>query len=299
MDFGPDAPHCAPPDRDLRAPAVPLPAMSCDCHAHICGPESQFAYAAGRIYTPPDALLPDYAALLAKLGCSRAVLVQPSVYGTDNTVLIAALQSCRQHSVAGRGVAVVDYDVANEELERLDSAGVRGIRFNLVDVIKPGAELPLEPMRRLSMRVAERGWHVELLVHIDDYPTFDALFADWPADIVLGHMGYCRVGHNVGDNGFNALLQLVDAGRCWIKMTAPYRISSADWPYEDARAFAETLVARAPERLLWGTDWPHVMVTRTMPNDADLCDLFATWVSDARTRRMILVDNPSRLYGFG
>ena len=293
------AAYCAPPDPELRAPALPMGPLSCDSHAHICGPESLYAYADERIYTPPDALLPEYRNLLKTLGVERAVLVQPSVYGTDNTVMLAALREMTAAGMPCRGVAVVDEAVTERELNDLHEAGVRGLRFNLVDVAEPGKGAPLAWIRSLCERVAPRGWHAELLIHVDDYPDFDARFADFPTEIVIGHMGYLRLGRDVTSDGFGGMLRLAASGRCWVKLTAPYRISAGDLPYGEAGDFARAVVAAAPDRVVWGTDWPHVMVKKPMPNDADLCDLFFRWVPDPQTRHRILVDNPAELYGFG
>jgi predicted TIM-barrel fold metal-dependent hydrolase len=153
-------------------------------------------------------------------------------------------------------------------------------------------------MRRLASRTAGHGWHTELLVHADDFPNLDTMFADWPVDVVLGHMGYCRPGKAPGDLGFRALLRLMERGRCWVKLSGPYRIAPGNLPYPEAAAFARALRGVAPDRLVWGSDWPHVMVTKEMPNDGDLCDLLEQWIPDAGDRRKIAVDNATALYGF-
>ncbi len=292
------AAYCAPPDPELRAPAAPMGPLSCDSHAHVCGPESEYAYADERIYTPPDALVPAYLKLLGTLGIERAVLVQPSVYGTDNTVMLSAMRDMTAAGMQCRGVAVVDETVTGRELDELHEAGVRGLRFNLVDVADPGKGAPLESIRALCERIAPLGWHAEFLIHVDDYPDFDARFGDFPTDIVVGHMGYLRLGQDIACDGFRGMLRLAAAGRCWVKLTAPYRISAGDLPYGEAGEFARAVVAAAPARVVWGTDWPHVMVSKPMPNDADLCDLLSRWVPDPAARRRILVDNPAELYGF-
>ncbi len=290
--------RCAPPDPELRSPAAPMGPLSCDTHAHICGPESRYAYADERIYTPPDALLPDYLNLLEALGVERAVLVQPSVYGTDNTVMLSAMREATAAGMQCRGVAVADGSVSEGELDDMHEAGVRGLRFNLVDVADPGKGAPLAAIRALCERVAPRGWHAEFLIHVDDYPAFDTEFADFPTDIVVGHTGYLRPGQDASCDGFTAMLRLAAAGKCWVKITAPYRISPGDLPYRQAGEFARAVVAAAPDRVVWGTDWPHVKLDKPMPNDADLCDLFFQWIADGPTRRRILVDNPAELYGF-
>ena len=289
------APLCAARDPNPSTPTLRLPAGACDSHAHICGPASKYLYAPDRIYTPPDALLPDYLAMLSTLGLERAVIVQPSVYGTDNSVTLAAT---KESPIPCRGVAVIDETISDDEIAQLDRAGIRGIRLNLVDVASPSGDMPLEIARRLADRIAPLGWHTEFLVHVDDYPNFDAMFADFPTDIVLGHLGYMRPDKDIADPGFRALLRLMQGGRCWVKLTGPYRISSGDLPYPGVTETAHALIDGAPDRIVWGSDWPHVMVSKPMPNDGNLCDLLADWAPDAAIRQKILVDNPARLYGF-
>lgn len=289
------APPCAGPDPAPRRPRLALPPLACDCHAHILGPASRFAYAPGRVYTPPDCLLPDYRAMLAALGVTRAVLVQPSVYGTDNTVLMGALAEA---GPAMRGVAVVDWQAGDAELDRLHAAGVRGVRVNVVDVKAGRGRLPMERLRDLARRIAPRGWHVELLLHVDEFPALDRDLADLGADVVFGHLGYMRTDRGGKDPGFMALLRLLEAGRAWVKLTGPYRISAQPMPHPDVVPFAHALLEAAPGRVLWGSDWPHVMVKGAMPNDGDLADLLAGWIPGESLRRAVLVDNPARLYGF-
>ncbi|HXF66067.1 MAG TPA: amidohydrolase family protein [Burkholderiales bacterium] len=290
------APTCAPPDFEPRAPRLKLPPNACDCHAHIMGPAARFAYAPERLYTPPDCLLPDYERMLATLGLARAVLVQPSVYGTDNTVLLEALRQRRDRM---RGVAVVAPEVSDVELALLEAAGVRGVRVNIVDVKDrcPGT-LPMEALRKLAQRIAPLGWHLELLLHVDEFPDLDLLFGDFPVDIVLGHLGYMNIGQGLDAPGFRALLRLMEAGRAWVKLTGPYRITREPLPYRETVAFAHALLEANPERVVWGTDWPHVMLKGTMPNDGDLADLLSDWIPDAALRERVLVRNPERLYRF-
>jgi predicted TIM-barrel fold metal-dependent hydrolase len=238
--------YCAPPDPALRAPAAPLGALACDTHAHICGPISKYAYSENRIYTPPDALPADYLKLLKILGAERAVLIQPSVYGTDNTAMLGAMKEITAAGVACRGVAVCDDSITETGLDDMHSAGVQGVRFNLVDIADPGQGAPLETIRALSERIAPRRWHTELLIHADDYPEFDTTFGDFPTDIVVGHSGYLSPGQDTANSGFQAMLRLAEAGRCWVKLTAPYRISTGGFPYPEAGAFARAVVEAAP-----------------------------------------------------
>jgi 2-pyrone-4,6-dicarboxylate lactonase len=286
-------------DAQPRAPGTALPPGACDCHAHICGPASVYPYDAQRIYTPPDATIESYRHLLAVLGVERAVLIQPSVYGTDNRAMLAAL---RAGGAGFRGVAVVEPSITAREVEALHLAGIRGVRLNLVDRREGRNAVPLEQVRALAERIAPFGWHIEFLVNLDEAPGFAGAVAGLGVPIVLGHLGYPRAGARdwTRSPAFAGLLALLSGGRCWVKLTGPYRISGApDLPYADVDAAAAALARAAPGRLIWGSDWPHVMMKKPMPNDGALCDLLARWIPDAKTRSRILVDNPVELYGFG
>jgi len=292
------APLCAAPDRNPRAPRTPFPPFACDTHAHIFGPAGRFPYATERIYTPPDSTVTDYRHLLKMLGAERAVLVQPSVYGSDNSAMLAALAD---FGAGVRAVAVADPDIAVPQIEALHRAGVRGLRFNVVDRRENRNAVQADLLRSVASRVAPFGWHIELLVNVDEAPDFAQALAGIPVPIVLGHLGYPKGGARqwTGHRAFADLLALIERGRCWIKLTGPYRISAApDVPYDDVDDAAHRLIAAAPQRMIWGTDWPHVMKKKRMANDGELADLLERWAPDARTRARILVDNPAELYGF-
>lgn len=268
---------------------------ACDCHAHVCGPASRYPYAPNRLYTPEDALPADHRRMLDSLGIERGVLVQPSIYGTDNRALLDALAQDRQRL---RGVAVVPYDIHARELEALHQAGVRGVRQNIVDLKEGKGALPLDDLRRLAVKIKPFGWHVEFLMHVDEFPSLDRQLADFPVDVVFGHLGYVNTSKTTAEPGFQALLRLMKDGRAWVKLTAPYRLTMSALPYPDTDAFAAALVDAAPERLLWGTDWPHVFIKTALPDDRKLPALFEHWVPDRRMRKRILVEHPARLYGF-
>ena len=291
----PDAPLCAAPDFNPRRPQLRLPPLSCDCHAHVCGPAARYPYWSGRVYTPPDCLPDAYRRMLGTLGIERAVLVQPSVYWTDNRAMLDAM---REGGAMFRGVAVVDDAVTGEEIDRLHAAGVRGLRCNIVDIAEDKGKLPLDMLWRLADKIARHGWHIELLMHCDEFPQMNRSFADFPVPIVLGHLGYMRTDKGLEDPGLQALLDLMRSGKAWVKLTGPYRISTGPLPYADTVPFAHALTAAAPNRVVWGTDWPHVMAKGPMPNDGDLCDLLAAWIPDAALRKQVLVDNAAALYGF-
>ncbi|HEY1545713.1 MAG TPA: amidohydrolase family protein [Xanthobacteraceae bacterium] len=290
-------PRCAPPDPAPRPPHAGFPPLACDCHAHICGPQATYGYIPERIYTPPDALPPAYRHLLATLGCGRAVLVQPSFYGADNRAMLAAM---REAGARFRGVAVLGDDASEREIAALHDAGVRGARLNIVDVKTGKGELPLAHIERLADRIKAFGWHIEFLMHVDEFPELDRMLGRLPVECVFGHLGYVRADKGTVTPGFEALLRLVRAGRAWVKLTGPYRISTGPLPHADTQAFAQALVEAAPDRLVWGSDWPHVKAewAIAMPNDGELADLLAAWVPDEGLRKRVLVDNPARLYGF-
>jgi 2-pyrone-4,6-dicarboxylate lactonase len=232
------APLCAAPDRNPRGPHAPFPALACDTHAHIFGPAARFPYVKERIYTPPDSTYDDYRKLLTALGAQRAVLVQPSVYGEDNEAMLDAM---RRFGAGVRAVAVCDPAISANEIDSLHRAGVRGLRFNVVDRRENKNVVPAEMLRALATRIASLGWHIELLVNVDEAPDFVNAVADIPVPIVLGHLGYPKAGARdwTASPAFTGLLRLLDRGRWWIKLTGPYRICGApDVPYGDVDAAA-------------------------------------------------------------
>ena len=224
--------------------------------------------------------------------------MQPSVYGNDNRAMLDALARVKSGL---RGIAVVDETLNPDAVKRLHDAGIRGVRLNVVDHTGPRNVVPVESVRRLARLIAPFGWHIEFLVNIDEAPGFPAAVADLPVDVVIGHLGYPKTGAAawLEAPGFEAFLHFFEGGRCWVKLTGPYRISGApDLPYRDVTPLARKLAASNPERLLWGTDWPHVMMKKPMPNDGDLSDLVADWLPGAELMERVLVANPVALYGF-
>jgi predicted TIM-barrel fold metal-dependent hydrolase len=287
------APPCQPPLTNLVSPKTRLPANACDTHLHILGPATTYPYSPDRVYTPPDCLLADYVALRESLGLSRCVLVQPSVYGADNAALLRALEGLGDR---GRGVVVLGTSETNSQLRDMNAVGVRGVRVNLVDVKTPGSKLPMDALRHLEDRIAPRGWHLELLVHVDQHPNLDEELGGLEVPIVFGHMGYLSRGLSPDHPGMRAMLALMQAGRAWSKITGPYRIDTGP-EYPKAKSIADWLVAKCPGKLLWGSDWPHVVVKGAMPHDADLLDLAAGWIAE-EARQAIFADNPAELYGW-
>jgi 2-pyrone-4,6-dicarboxylate lactonase len=289
-------PLCPPHDPHPRKPRVAVPAGAWDCHAHVFGPGGRYPFIPHGLYAPADALPHEFRHMLDVLGLERGVLVQPSIYGTDNRAMLDALALDPERL---RGIAVLPFDAGADEVERLHAQGVRGVRCNIVDLKFDKGVLPLDGLRALAERIARFGWHVEFLMHVNDFPDLDRQLADFPVDVVFGHLGYVPVAEGLETKGFAALLRLMRQGKAWVKLTAPYRLTLSAMAYPDVAPFARALVDAAPERLLWGSDWPHVYIRSAMPNDGELFDVFATWVPDAAMRKRILVDNPARVYDFG
>ena len=233
--------------------------------------------------------------MLQTLGVQRCVLVQPSVYGSDNRVLLKALAALGDDA---RGVAVVSPDVNHAELQALHDSGVRGLRLNLVDRRDKHAALALQDLQTLAASIAPLGWHLELLAHVNELPQLDRLLGDLPVPLVFGHLGYTPASLGTAHAGFRALLRLAARGRAWVKLTGPYRLTPEPLPYAPVLDFARELGRQCPGQLLWGSDWPHVMLKGQMPDDAQLLDLLPDWLPDAGLRRQVLVDNPERLYGW-
>ena len=284
-------PQCPMPDAATRRPAWVLPDGAVDAHMHVFGDPSRYPLAATRLFEPPAVAWPDYLAVLGALGIRCAVLVHSAVYGTDNTITADAIATAPERL---RGVALVNEAMTDKELERLTHAGFRGFRVNLVS----GRGLQLVAARKMAERVRPLGWHVQLLMDIESIPDLDKAFASFPVDVVIDHMGRPDPARGTSAPAFQALIRLLESGKGWCKISAPYRTSRMPPAYGDMRPFAAALVAAAPGRLVWGTDWPHVMVTKHMPNDGDLCNQLWEWVGDESLRTRILVDNPRELYGF-
>ena len=293
-EAGTQPPGCQPPDPNTRKPRYTPPPGACDAHCHVFGPGAVFPYAPERRYTPPDAPKEKLAALHATLGIERAVIVQASCHGTDNAAMLDAIAASGGRY---RGVCNARGAFTDAEFERLHEGGIRGVRFNFVKHL--GGTPDLDRMRSIVARVAPLGWHVEWHFDAGDILEFEHLFEEMPLPIVLDHMGRVPVADGLDQAPFQALVRIFAANpRLWIKLSGAERISRSGPPFDDAVPFARALVEVAPERLVWGTDWPHPNIKGAMPNDGDLVDLIPRYIDDEAVRRLVLVDNPARLYGF-
>lgn len=282
------------PDFDTRTPSLPVPAGACDTHAHVFGAMDRYPPAAKRRYDPPDIPVSRYRAMLRTLGVERAVLVQSSAYGTDNRLLLDALAEA---GGSFRGVALLTPDVSMAELKRLDRGGIRGVRVSTLrnSHIGAGDIVPL------AGKIAELGWVMQIhLDHVSDLPALAPLLGRLPVPCLIDHLGRVRGGDGIHDPAFQGLLRLLEAEpNCWVKLCSFYRLSDIGHPtYADMAPFVRALVAVAPDRLVWGTNWPHPGHRDRMPNDGDLYDVLFGWIADEAARQKILVGNPKRLFGF-
>ena len=275
----------------MQPPRIKAPKLSADCHFHIFGPFDQFPLDPGRRYEPPLALVEDYLAMASVVGLERMVIVTPSPYGTDNRVTLDAIERFGRHRAVG--VAVIDDSFDDAALKRLADAGIRGLRFNLVS----GNGTPVEQLRALARRIAPLGWHIQVYADGATLAGITPTLAELPVDVVVDHIGGVKADLGTTRPQFQALLRLLDSGRAWVK-TCSYRASSKGHPWDDVAPNVHALVAAAPERCVWGTDWPHSSMQPPLPEASALLDQFFAWVPDAATRQRILVDNPAKLYGF-
>jgi predicted TIM-barrel fold metal-dependent hydrolase len=275
----------------MRKPAFLLPRGACDTHVHIWGPFDRFPLAKGAPYTPPERTSDDLLALHERLGVDRAVIVQTTVYKADNR---AMLDGIARSNGRWRGVALIDESFDDAGFRALHEGGVRGVRFGFVKHLGGVPDLAL--VRRTAERIAPMGWHLVLHLDAGNIPEFLDFFGEFSLPVVVDHMGRVPVRDGLDQTPFRLLLELLKRPNWWVKVSGAERISETGPPFADAIPFAQRLIAAAPDRVLWGTDWPHPNV-RWEPDEADLVDLLPRF-ADAAALQQLLVDNPARLYGF-
>jgi 2-pyrone-4,6-dicarboxylate lactonase len=283
----------APPDPHTRKPKFKPPPLACDAHCHVFGPAAKFPYAPDAPYWPPDAPFEALQSLHGKLGIERAVIVHASCHGADMRVTLDAIA---RSGGKYRGTAIIDETYGDQEFKKMQQGGIRGVRFNFVQHL--GGRPDMAFFDRTVARLKEMGWH--LILHLDarDLVEFGKKFEAIPVPMVVDHMGRVKAADGLNQESFRVLLGFMKNPNFWVKVCGPERVSSQGPPFEDALPFARALIDAAPDRILWGTDWPHPNVGKHMPNDGDLIDLFARMAPQPEVQRKILVDNPARLYGF-
>lgn len=270
-----------------------VPPKACDCHAHIFPKNANDAFVTPRTYTPSEASLSAYRHMLSVAGIERGVIVQPSIYGTDNR---ATLKAVADAGSAFRAVVVVDGDVTVSNLETLERQGARGVRVNTLFA----TDAVLDDLTRLAKTLADVGWHLQMLADVTTFPNLYEFVRKLPVPVVFDHMGHTTAKVALGAPGFRTLQRLVGQGHAWVKLSGPYRVTKLrHTPYHDVTAMARELISANPENVVWGSDWPHPHISVPMPDDGDLLDMLAHWAPENHVRNRILVDNPERLYGFG
>jgi len=290
-------------------PATPVnfrvPADACDCHTHIFGPPDKFPMFAGRSYTPEPALPEEMAAMHRALHIARVVIVTPSVYGTDNSATVWGIQA---RGRTARGIAVIDEQTPESSLDAMAKAGIRGIRLNLATAGPTEPAVARQRFQTAADRMKRRGWHIQIYAATPVVASIKDLVLASPVPVVFDHFGGAQAALGVEQPGFQDLLEMLHAGKAYVKISAAYRASTHGPDYADVAPLAKALIAANAGRVIWGTDWPHPntaqgrATTELSPllqiDDGRLLNQLAVWAPDAGTRKKILVDNPAGLYGF-
>ena len=284
-----------------------VPAGACDCHVHVFGDPKKYPFFAGRTYTPEIASVAELRQLLSALRLERVVIVQPSVYGTDNSCTIDGM---RELGDRARGVAVIDDKITDAQLDAMGKAGIRGIRLNLATSGISDPTVARQRFENAVARVRNRGWHIQFNTQLPVIEALSPQFLASPVPLVIDHFGGAMASRGVEQAGFAALVNLVKSGRAYVKISGSADSVSTQSDLADVAPLARALVSANPQRILWGTNWPHpgsAPVAGRKPTDPALhvqtddgkvLNLLPVWVPDAATRRLILTENPARLYGW-
>ena len=284
---------CMPPDPNPKLPGLSLPEMACDAHCHVFGPKAEFPYHENSTYEPPDAGKMTLKALHDFLGFSRAVIVQASCHGPDNRAMLDAIKW--RGDQFWRGVCIANKSFTEKDFEVLHEGGVRGVRFNFVKHL--GGAPDLEGMKMVLEKVKVFNWHLVIHVNAEDIIKYEDFFKPFKdLVIIVDHMGRVPTNLGVDQPAFKILLDFMQRDNWWVKISGAERISAGGPPFYDAVPYAQKLIKTAPDRILWGTDFPHPNIKEHMPNDGHLVDLLGLFCNDESLLKKILVDNPNRLY---
>jgi predicted TIM-barrel fold metal-dependent hydrolase len=288
---------CIAPDRNPRKPKTALPKGSIDTHVHVFD-RARYPMSPTRGYNPPDSRLEDLKHLHRTLGIDRVVFTQPSTYGVDNAAIMDGMTALNAETPnRARCVVATTMDITDKELAAFDAAGARGIRLNLDN--KGGMPIELGQISELEARIKPLRWHIEWLFPGKDIVGLMPTFKKLSVPMSIAHFAYQPATAGVGAPGFQALLSLVRDGNTWIKISGANRVSATDLPpYDDVKPMAEALIMANPDRIMWGTDWPHPNKYEVNPNDGDLVDALGDWVGDETMRKKIMVDTPAAFFRF-
>jgi predicted TIM-barrel fold metal-dependent hydrolase len=290
-------------------PATPVsfqvPKGACDCHVHVFGDPRRFPFAPSRTYTPESASVDELQALHRALHLDRVVIVQPSVYGTDNSCMLYAL---KQIGSDARGIAVIEEQTSRKSLDEMEHAGVRGVRINLGTAGQNDPALARRRVQSVIEQINGRNWHLQMFVNLTVIAGISEQISAAPVPVVFDHFGGTQASLGVQQPGFDSLLGLVRNGKAYVKISGAYRASTEAPDYADVAPLADALIAANPKQILWGTDWPHPQTVSSIKptdispllsiDDGRLLNLLAVWAPDPALRKTILVENPARLYGF-
>lgn len=290
--LGPN-PTCPPPDPNPKRPDIKLPSAGCDSHFHIFGPGRVFPFAPNRTFTPHDAPKAALLALHRFLGFGRGVFIQSACHGTDHSAVLDALATLKGRY---RAVALLEPATSSAEIARLDAAGFCGIRFHLVSHL--GRQPAMDDLRAIMRLVAPFGWHIAIHTMQHGIAEHFDFIASIRAPVVIDHIGRVDAAAGVNGAAFKALRRLLDTGNVWVKLSGIDRISKQPPAFPDGVALARVLAEQAPERILWGSDWPHPNTSGHMPNDGKLVDLISQIAVNDTNRKRMLVDNPAAFFGF-
>ena len=299
LTISPEIPHSITPIQ------FDVPERACDCHVHVFGDPGRFPFAASRTYTPESASAAELLAIHRALHISRVVIVQPSVYGTDNSCTLDAM---KQYGSAARGIEVLPSATRSTTLDNMERAGIRGVRINLGTAGNTNLDEARHRLKSAIQQIRDRKWHVQVYAALPVIAGLSDIVLASPVPVVFDHFGGAQGAAGLKQPGFDKLLKLVGTGKGYVKISGAYRASINTPDYSDAGPLARALITANPQRILWGSDWPHPD-TRSgrEPNDVSpllrvddghLLNLLATWVPDAALRHTILVDNPATLYAF-
>jgi predicted TIM-barrel fold metal-dependent hydrolase len=304
--FDGDTAHAAAPQPRTKV-NFDVPPGACDCHVHVFGDPKRYPFFSGRTYSPEIASVEELRRLLSALGLERVVIVQPSVYGTDNSCTLDAI---RELGNRARGVAVIGDNTSHAELDAMGKGGIRGIRLNLATA---GITDPAAARQRFEgavMRARDRNWHIQFNTQPSIIEALSVQFLASPVPLVIDHFGGATAARGLQQPGFGALVNLVKSGKAYVKISGSADSVSTQGDLADVAPLAKALVAANPQRILWGTNWPHPgsnavpgrkptdLALHVQTDDGKVLNMLPIWVPDAAMRKLILVDNPARLYGF-
>jgi predicted TIM-barrel fold metal-dependent hydrolase len=282
-----------------------VPERACDCHVHVFGDPHRFSFAASRTYTPESASAAELLAIHRTLHISRAVIVQPSVYGTDNSCTLDAM---KQYGSGARGIAVLPTAIQSTDLDNMERAGIRGVRINLETAGDTNLDHARHRLNSAIQQIRNRNWHIQVYAALPVIADVGNIVLASPVPVVFDHFGGAQGAVGLQQPGFDKLLQLVRSGKAYVKISGAYRASTSAPDYPDVAPLARALITANPQRVLWGSDWPHPAThsgrkaNDVSPplrvDDGHLLNLLATWVPDAALRHTILVNNPATLYAF-